>query len=217
VAGLRSRFNNFLLGVNMDIDSILNDAAESPKKSSKKQIPTKKVDDCVADAILGFKTAKKDESAAKSTSALLAEKHLIPVAQEFHKEVSSSINLPTTVKLTTEEGDSVQVDVAKCQYSDISIENEPELKKRFGEDYEDFFKKNLKISLTDAAIADKSILATLIKAVGQEKFKEYFSVSHVLKPTEAFHRARFIGRRVPTAEKVIEEGLVKPYKPAVRG
>lgn len=201
----------------MDVDAIIAGAAtDSSKKKS--TVPTKVVNDPeIVKGILDYKGAKKDKAIAEARLKMISEDVLVPFARHFHTEQVTD-KVPTTVKLQTEDGDAVDVDVAKNQYSKISVKEEPTLKELFGSRYEDFFSKKLDIKLTSAAISDKDILAKLIKAVGQDNFAKYFKVEHTLVPTEAFHNARFTDKKAakPIA-KVIGEGVVKPYSPAIRG
>lgn len=200
----------------MNVDAILNGAAKSSKSKSKSNVPTMSTKDKkLVSAIKAFKESKKAEADAKAKNKAAAEE-IVPAARGFHKK-SLNGEVPTTVKI--EAGDSsVQVDVAKKQYSPINMEDQPLLVQTFGKSSDMYFNRKLSISLTSAAISDKDILAKLIKAVGQENFNLYFEVKHSLEPTEAFHNARFLDDDVAakTAD-LIDEGIIKPYSPAIRG
>jgi hypothetical protein len=202
----------------MDVDAILASAATDSSKKSKSNVPVLTVEDkTVADAIGKFIDAK-NEIATLDATKKDAQEDIVPAAQAFHSEqLAGCAKVPTTVKLMLPDGRSVDVDVAKSQYKKTGVDQEPELKKRFGDDYEDFFTKAMEIKLTAAALKDKDILAKLIKAVGQENFGKYFKVDHCLKPTDAFHNKRFTDDKVKaTADEVIAEGIVTPYSPAIR-
>lgn len=200
----------------MDVDAIIANAATDSASKKKSNTPTFQVDD-IAAQIASYKDAKRQKTTAEAKMAMIAEETIIPKARDLHSaHVKSSGKVITTIKLQTED-DSIDVDIAKNQYSKISVTNEPDLKKEFGKKYEIFFAKKLEIKLTESAIADKDILAKLIKAVGQENFVKYFKVEHNLVPTEAFHNARFLDDALSTKmDKVIGE-VVKPYSPAIRG
>lgn len=203
----------------VDVDAVLAGAATEPTNKKKSKVPTMTVTDPeVVKAITGWKQAKKDKSTAEARQKMLGEDHLVPAAREFHgQHIAGGVtSVPTTVKLQTDDGDAVDIDVAKNQYSKVPVSAEPDLKKQFGDDYESFFAKKLDIKLTPTAVGDKEILAKLIQAVGQENFAKYFKVEHILVPTDAFHTARFTTDSDKAGE-VIDEGIVKPYSPAIRG
>lgn len=146
--------------------------------------------------------------------------NLIPIIKENHvKALSQGIATAktATIKLQCEDEKSISVDVAKCQYSKISADKESDLKEIFGEDYEECFNVVKSIELTKDALADEDILVKLIKAVGKENFAKYFKISNVIKPTNTFHEGRFQeGNIKDKAEQVINEGIVNPYKIAIR-
>jgi len=202
----------------MDVDAIIAGAATDSSSKKKSTVPTLVITDPeVAKGITDYKKTKKDKATAEARLKMIGEDTLVPAAREFHAG-SVGDKVPTTVKLQTEDGDAVDVDVAKNQYSKIPVSEEPNLKELFGDRYESFFDKKLDIKLTAAAIKDKDILAKLIKAVGQENFAKFFKVEHTLVPTDSFHNARFTDQTVAKpVSKVIDEGVIKPYSPAIRG
>lgn len=202
----------------IDVDTIINKAASEPKAKKKSDVPTLiTTDKKIIKAIDSWRQAKNQESEAKSAQKLIAENILIPTAREFHQsQLKGLVKVPTTVKIESDDN-CVQVDVAKKQYSAVSMDSQPALTTAFGKKVDEFFERKLSIKLTDAAIKDRDILAKLIKAVGAENFQEYFEVEHSLTPTEAFHNARFLDSKVAVkAQKLIAEEVIKPYSPAIR-
>lgn len=203
----------------IDVDALLGDAASTDTKKKKSNVPVVKVSNpTVEKAIKKLIKTKEEMSTLEATVKDLTD-DIIPEAKKAHADIieEGMATVPTTIKMQCADGKSISVDVAKNQYSKVAVEEEPELKKIFGDEYESLFKKVMSISLTKAALDDKDILKKLILAVGQENLKKYFDISHVLQPTEKFHQGRFVeGEIKDKAEQVISEGKVKPYKPAIR-
>lgn len=199
-----------------DVDAIINAAAKSSStKKKKSDVPLTEVKGDVAKAVNKFSSLKHAVETAMAKLSQ-AEETIVPFARDFHAaEVKKKGALFSTVKLATKEHE-IQVDVAKKQYSKINGECEEDLKERFGDDYNDFFEKKMSIKLTKKAMEDKEILAKLIKAVGKDKFSEYFDVGYDLVVKEKFHNDRFLSddKRI---QEVISEKVVKPNKVAIRG
>ena len=202
----------------MDIDSIMDGAAKNPKKSKKNTVPVMMVtDNKVKKAIVAFVRAKEQEKTAKANICKASE-DIVPVAEKFHEAESISRgDVPASVKLQVKDGASVTVDVAKQQYSKIPIDQEEELRDLFGEDFDNYFEKVRTVQLSAKAIKDVDIMTKLIKAVGKERFHEFFEVVSSFKPKPAFHVARFIGKEdKQKARSLINEGKVVPFNPAVK-
>lgn len=198
-----------------DLDAVLAGAATKTSKKKKSDIPTLEVKGDIAKAVDKFCGIKATMETAKAKLAL-AQDDIVPAALEFHtKEIKKAGSLMKTIKLVT-ENNSVQVDVAKNQYSAINADLEEDLKEQFGTDYDQMFEKKMAIKLTEAAILDREILVKLIKAVGQENFADYFEVTHVISPKERFHNDRFL-KDDDRITDVLSEQKVKPYKVALRG
>ena len=104
----------------------------------------------------------------------------------------------------------------KNAYSKIPTDAEEEIKEIVGDKFDIWFKETSKIEITPAALADEKFLGKIMEAVGED-FERYFKVDENLVPTEIFHKNRSVD---PEAKKAFEElqaeGLVKPYKAAVK-
>ena len=201
----------------MNVQDILNEAASSPKKSkSKKSIPTLvldvKKDKEHINTIEKMSANKANIDTLTAANKMMSEV-IIGIAQTFHKEHVSKDELPTTVAIVAGKNE-IQVDVAKNQYSAVDIDQEDVIKEVVGKDFDDLFESVTTVSLSKAALEDKTILAKLIKVVGAERFKEFFEVKRVYKPKVEFHKRRFTGDK--KVNKLINEGVITPYKPAMR-
>lgn len=202
----------------LDVDAVISGAATAKKKKKKSSVPLVKVTEPEVEHIVKKYIKTSEEMATLKAVLQDTADEIIPYARRRHKEVvTSEAKLHTTIKLQTADSKSISVDVAKNQYGKVDIDEEPDLKETFGDKYEQYFVKELNISLTRDAMKDKKVLAKLIKAVGQENFDKYFEVSHYLKPTEKFHQDRFLDEDASEKiDEVISEEIVKPYKPAIR-
>ncbi len=203
----------------MNLDAVL--ASATSDKSSKDKSKAlevavsdakvlKKIDQWLdSDKQVDLHTAKKKAS----------EDDILAFARKHHTEhVESSKTIPATVKLVIPTG-SLSIDIAKCQYKKISRNAAEEmLKKIFTTNFDRCFVAKLGIKLTDAALSDKGILETLIKAVGADNFKKYFDVEQVLVPTAALHEGRFIDPVIKTAFEAAQEAkLIEPFAASFKG
>lgn len=144
---------------------------------------------------------------------------ILEFARKHHTEhVGSTQAIPATVKLVIPTG-SLSIDLAKNQYGKIQRgPSEPALKEIFGENFGKCFVSQLSIKLTDAALSEKGILETLIKAVGADNFKKYFEVEQLLKPTAALHEGRFLDPAIKVAyDDAAEKKLIAPYAASFKG
>jgi len=200
----------------IDVDDLLDSTAKSDSKKKKSDTPAFEVKGEVAKAITNYKKAKKVKTTAEAKMRS-QEDEIVPTARELHlEEVKKLGKTITTIKLVTPDGDEIQVDVAKQQYSKIPTDSEEELRDRFGDDYDDLFTKERDIKLTKAALKDREILKKLIQAVGKEDFAKYFEVKDHIVPKAEFHNSRFL-KDDDRVSGVIDEELVKPFKVAMRG
>ena len=195
-----------------DVNSVLAQAAKkTPAKSAKKATP-------IADlpkhtkAVDAWRKAHADEKDAKARKQS-AELEFLSDAEEARIEACRRDGkYHSSVKINGKVTVSVQ-----NKYSPIPSENLAEIEKVMGDATETLFRDNTEISLTAKALADEEILKKLIAAVGQENFQDYFDVKQHVVPTEQFHEGRAtnpdIGQK---ATQLIDEGLVKPYKAAVK-
>lgn len=203
----------------MNLENIL--ASATTTKSSKDK--SKALEIPVTDA----KTLKKVDTWLNSNKQVDLEKakmvssqdDILAFARKHHLEhVASTQSIPATVKLVIPTG-SLSIDLAKCQYCKISrLTAEEGLKKAFGESFGKCFDTKLAIKLTEVALSDKTLLATLIKAVGEENFKKFFEVEQVLVPTKVLHEGRFLDSDIKAAyEKAEEAKLIAPFSASFKG
>jgi predicted transcriptional regulator len=155
---------------------------------------------------------------AKTAKKKAVEEDLVNEARIQHQSIcEQNKSVSASIKLVTDDGDNIQIDIAKNQYKKIKKSMQPELKKIFGEEMESCFTNEISVKLTNDALEDKEILTKLIKAVGQENFKKYFEVEQILKPTEKMHEGRFLDPKIKTAVAVaVEAKMIEPYTPSVK-
>jgi len=203
----------------MNLEDVL--ASATTTKSSKDK--SKALEIPVTDA----KTLKKVDTWLNSSKQVDLEKakmvssqdDILAFARKHHLEhVGATQTIPATVKLVIPTG-SLNIDLAKCQYCKISRSTAEEgLKQAFGENYTKCFDNKLAIKLTEVALSDKTLLETLIKAVGPENFKKFFEVEQVLVPTKTLHEGRFLDPTIKVAyEKAEEAKLITPFAASFKG
>jgi hypothetical protein len=201
----------------MDLDAVLDSATTDAPKKKKSNVPQVAVGESTKQKIKTWLNASReiDLATAKKKSV---EEDLVVEARAAHQVIckkDKAVN--AAVRLVADDGDSLQIDVAKDQYKKINKSVQAELKQIFSVDMEDCFTSNISVELTPAALQDKEILTKLIKAVGQENFKEYFKVEQTLKPTKKLHEGRFLDPKLEANFKQAQEAkLIEPYSASVK-
>jgi hypothetical protein len=197
----------------IDVGKILAKAASGPEsKPSKTKTPAISLENHTK-AIEAWIKANADLKDAEAKK-LEAESEFLPDAEAARiGECRRDGKFYSSVKV----GDKIVVSVQN-RYAPISPRDHGALEKTYGGKTEDYFKTKTDISLTDAALNDETILQKLIAAIGEDKFTQYFDVKQSIVPTEQFHEARALNAEVGAkASSLIEMGILKAYKPAVKG
>jgi hypothetical protein len=182
------------------------------KKAGKKKSTTPEVQmDGTDEAVDKWLDADKDFKDAKARKAQ-AEQVMLPdfeeeriKACERDGEHHSSLKVNGKVTIST-----------KNAYSAIDTDSADEIKEVVGDRFDEFFKEKSEVSLTQAALNDDALLGKLMDVVG-DKFDEFFDVKEKLVPTEAYHKQRSTNGSVREMhDRLVDEGLVKPFKAAVK-
>lgn len=195
-----------------DMDALLDGAAITTAKKKKSTVPEFVITDTQVAEKLKLWIESNKSITLYTSKCDSAKDDLKPEIARMHlAECLNDSKVHTTVKCILPDGSAVMIDVAKNQYSKIPTDAKDTLIEIFGEaDYHKYFETITEIALTSDALADKEILCKLVKAVGEENFKTYFKVTRHIKPTEAFHNARFLNKAV--TEKLPKTAeIVKPY------
>lgn len=151
------------------------------------------------------KNANAQKRQAEAEILPLAEKEWIKRCRE-DKTFYSSMNINGAVTMTVPN-----------RYSKIDPKHYETLEEIFGDDVDSFFKEEMEIALTPEALKDEEILRKLIKAVGEEDFARYFSVSQYLTPTEKLHHERALSAEVGEQfDDGKNKGLLKPAKSSIK-
>jgi hypothetical protein len=186
-------------------------AAGKKKAKSKSKTPAVQRDDLdeTIDKWLEADKMMKDGKALKEQ----AESVLLPDVEE---ERMKSCLADGEHHSSTKVNGKVTVST-KNAYSKIPTSDEEEIKEVIGEDkFKIWFKEKSKIEITPAALADDAFLGKVMEAVGED-FDRYFKVEENLVPTETFHKNRSLDPETKKAFEALQaEGLVKPYKAAVK-
>lgn len=196
----------------VNVGDILGKAAKKSKKSSSKsntpEVELSELDEAISD----WKTASKAEKNAKADKARIELTLLAKAEEERLKVCQSEKTFHSSIRLNGQVVVSVQ-----NKYKKIDTDDYGDLEKIFGGDTDALFIAKTTIALSPAALADEEIVAKLIKAVGEENFGRYFEVDQQLVPTERLHHERATDPVVAEQfEKAKEEGLIAPYKAAIK-
>jgi hypothetical protein len=187
-------------------------AKKKPAKKSKSKTPVVDIDDeAVKDAVVKWKDAKQREKDAKTEREML-EEGMRPAAMEARrKHIQDNQEHTSAVKVNC-DGEVVTMKTSKA-YSEISTDNEDELREIFGEDFDRLFGTCTKIEFKAKFATDPEVLQAVIDAVGAERFTEIFDVSQAIKPMDTLIVERDLNADVAAKhDQAQEEGLVKPYK-----
>lgn len=103
------------------------------------------------------------------------------------------------------------------RYSNVDAATMPVLKQAFADDTERYFRTRMAVSVKPSILEDDTKLNELVAAIGAENIAKYFDVVENVVVTEAFHVERSTNPAVTQkAKNVIEAGIIKPYKAAVK-
>jgi len=202
------------MAAKFDVNAVLASAAKANTGAAKSKSKAPDVEcDRIESQIKRWIASKKAVADAEA-EMVQAENEILPVAVELRKaELRKTGKYESSIKINR----AIQV-VFQNKYSKIDPTMIEAFKKAFGDDEADklVVLKTI-ISLTEKALNDPSIMETLVKAVGPEKFAEYFKVDQTLVPTERLHEGLALDEDLDKkAQKLVDNGILKPYKPSVR-
>jgi hypothetical protein len=191
----------------MSAGDLFKKAAKGPEPKKKAGTPTVTLEGH-DEAIQDWMQANADQKDAESRKAA-AEMKFMDAAEGLRlSECQRDGKYHSSVKLN----DKILYGVQN-RYSKIASEDQEKLDDVFGDKTEQFFKPQMEISLTAAALNDEKILQKLIAAVGEDNLKTYFDIEQHISPTETFHESRSTNPEVAIkANKLIESGILKPAK-----
>ncbi len=117
----------------------------------------------------------------------------------------------SSVRVPDSKGLSIGISWAD-KYCKISPENEDAIREIAGERFDDYFTTELVVTVKD--ISEES-LTEIIKAVGPERFAQFFAVEKSLKPTSRFTQEQFTALSDEERKQFLQSG-VKPFKPSIK-
>lgn len=194
----------------MGLGSFAKAASKAPvkKKDDKPHFDVPELNDALNDWL----EAKKMQQDGKALQQK-AENDILEEAEtrRLSKSLEDHKNYSTVVI-----NDKVMVNT-KNAYKAISDDDIAELRDTFGADADRFFRQKMSISFNEEGMQNEELINKVIEAVGEENLAKYFDIKQVYVPTEAFHDERSTNPEIAAkAQEVISEGLVSPYKAAVR-
>jgi len=194
-----------------DLADILATATEPKKgKTSKSKVPVLTVSNEIKTKATRIREVKEEldslESMYETLSAEVIES-VSPLREALCRQqgYQSSVRIPDT------KGLSIGVSWAD-KYSKISAENEKELREIAADKFDEYFTKDMVITVKD--ISEES-LKEIVKAVGPERFAQFFAVEKTFKPNTRFTHEQFTAFTHEQRQRFLQAG-VKQNKPSIK-
>ena len=202
----------------MDINAIINNAAKSKQDSKKNKVPVViTADPKIISGIVSYCQGKKKELEGKSDMDRAKSKIQLNLEKIRKDHCINEKKHHGSIKITSESGDVEITFVTVNKYSEIQRQYEARLREIFGDQYNDLFKVNTTIQLSESAKNDDNLMSKIIELVGVENFAKFFDVKQSIEPTEKFHNSKDIDTDIGNkAEVAINEGLIKQYSPSLK-
>lgn len=190
------------------LDKMATSPGAKAKKESKPEVNDPALDKII-DSIIDAKNKVAHYEAIQSTSEAQARASLLPALRQVcrrDRKVQSSMRVNGKLTLTSQN-----------RYSKVPGEHKAALREVFADDFDRYFKDELKIELTPEAAADEAFLGTLIKSVGEAEFMRRFKVARTLSVTETFHTAVTLDEKVEAAAApFVGSEIIKQATPSFR-
>jgi hypothetical protein len=192
-----------------DLADVLSSATAPKESKSKSKVPLLTVSEDVKKNAAKIREVKEEldslESMYENLSAELIEK-VSPLRENLCRQ-----GYVSSVRIPDNKGLSVSLSWAD-KYSKINAANEKELKEIAGDRFDDYFAKDLVITVKD--ISEES-LKEIVKAVGPERFSQFFTVEKSFKPNSRFNQEQFTAFTPEQRQRLLQAG-VKQNKPSVK-
>jgi len=170
-----------------------------------------------------IKNGEYHSSAKIATPIGTAKKQLIDAIDEKLKTETDVVAIATATarkaQLAALPDELVLKFTINSSYSKISVDHEDVLREAVGDEcYEKWFSEKVEIALTEKGVAkiqaDEALIDKLITLLGGD---DCVQVTFHLEPTELFHTTRRTDPKVvETADKLIKDKLITPYKPSFK-
>jgi|GEM_PF-1611569 len=194
-----------------NLADVLATAAEPKKeKSAKSKVPVLTVSNEIKARAAKIREVKAEldslESMYETLSAEIVES-VSPIRETLCRQqgYQSSVRIPDT------KGLSIGISWSD-KYSRIGAENEKALREIAGDSFDEYFSRDMVITVKD--ISEES-LKEIVKAVGPERFAQFFSVEKTFKPNTRFTHEQFTAFTQEQRQKLMQAG-VKQNKPSIR-
>ena len=185
-----------------DLNSILSTASVSKDKKAASKVPVLSVPK-ETEALVTEIRGLKDEIDSLKSMFELKEAEL--------REKLCMSGYVSSVKIPDSENLSVLLSW-KDAYTKIAMDATAMIQDIVGDEkYPQFFQPDMTITVKDVS---EGALTELIKAVGADRFAEYFEVDRSLKPTSRYTTEYFVAFTGEQREKLSQ--YVRQYKPALK-
>lgn len=196
-------------GFNLD-DVLAGATAPKVSKSSKSNVPVLTVSKDLQAKAARIREVKNQLDSLESQYETLAAE-LVEGASPLRESLCVKQGYASAVRLPDGKGLSIGISWSD-KYSKISAENEKALRSIAGDKFDGFFKADMVVTVRD--ISEES-LKEIVKAVGPERFAQFFTVEKTFKPTTRFTQEAFTVFTPEQRRKFMETG-VKQNKPSVK-
>lgn len=193
-----------------DLDHVLAGAQAAPKDAKgKSKVPVLSVSPELKAQAAKLREVKEEldslESQYETLSAEMIEK-VSPLRESLCRQgYVSSVRVPDT------KGMSIGISWAD-KYTKIPAENEAALRKVAGDRFSDFFVPDLVVTVKD--ISPES-LTEIVKAIGPERFAQFFAVEKSFKPNSRFTQEQFTAFTPEQRQQMAQAG-VKQFKASIK-
>ena len=194
--------------VEINLDDILASAAKPQAKAASKT-PVLTVSTAIQKNVLRLREIAGQIESLEAEQGLL-QVELVSSVEPARSKLMESSGYLSSVKVPDGNGLSATV-TWSTRFSKVSLEAQEPIREIVGDEYDNFFQKEMEIKVKDVS---ESSLKELIASVGAEQFARFFAVDRWVMPTERYAKE---GWKVFTAKQREQlSTFLKPYKSSVK-
>lgn len=192
-----------------DLNDVLASATVAKEAKSKSKVPLLTVSEEIKSNASKLREIKEEldslESMYETLSAQMIEK-ISPMRESVCKQgYQSSIRIPDS------KGLSITISWSD-KYCKIPPENEETFRSITGKKFDEYFTKDMTITVKDMS---ENTLKEIVKAIGPERFSQFFSVEKIIKPTSRFTQEQFTAFTHEQRQQLQQAG-VRQHKPSIK-
>jgi len=191
-----------------NLDDILDSATVSKTTKDKSKVPVITVDDKVKELVTEVRRLKAELDSAESMFKL-REKELLDLVIPERERLCLNMGYVSSVKVPSVDNLSVRISW-KDQYTKIGLETVPMIEGIIKDRFQQFFTTDMTITVKNNS---QSALNELIQAIGPARFREFFEVQKIIKPSPRYTTEFFTAFNEEERQQL--SLVVHQYKPAI--